>query len=152
MDDNVRLVHEDAIKPDSLYTRRPLEWFQGRCVKIAFQSANSAIEHMWVRVMGVAGDNLIGELANDPVIVTHIESGDRVVLSRAQIEAVDLTFQEWTAEVEKLRAQGDFFNRWLGFPKVGEGLEVLFEDSLTPRQALVCWRDWTPEPDGDGAG
>lgn len=145
MDENVRVVHEDAIKPDSLYAKKPLEWFLGRCIKMAFQSAESMVEHMWVRVTNVERDYLVGELDNDPALVTHIRYGDRVVLSRVQIEAVDLTFEEWKAEVEHLRSQGDYFNRWFGIPKVGNGLERAFHDGLTPRQALVRWRDSVPE-------
>ena len=117
----------------------------GRFIKMAFQSEKSRVEHMWVRVTNVDGDYLIGELDNDPLFVTHVKCGDRVVLSRVQIEAVDLTFEEWTAEVEHLRSQGDYFNRWFGFPKVGEGLEEAFHDRLTPRQALVRWRDAIPD-------
>jgi len=151
MNKNVRLVYEEAIKPDSLYTKNPLDWFLGRCIKMAFQSATSHVEHMWVKVTGVEGDDLVGELANDPVLVTHIRCGDRVILSRVQIEAVDLTFEEWTTEVEQLRAREDYFNRWLGPPKVGSGLENAVHDGLTPRQALVRWRNSVPEYRPDDA-
>ncbi len=145
MDEDIRWVHEEAVKPESFYARKPLEWFLGRCVKMAFQSAESIVEHMWVRVTNVEGANLIGELDNDPVLVTHVKCGDRVVLSRVQIEAVDLTFEEWKAEVERLRAQGDYFNRWLGYPGINSGLKSLFDCGFTPRQALVWWRGWLPQ-------
>jgi hypothetical protein len=45
------------------------------------------------------------------------------------------------------RAKGDYFNRWLGPPVIGNGLEQFYLDDLTPRQALVRWRDWIPEDD-----
>lgn len=146
-DDNVRAVSGGAISPDSLYTQRPLEWFVGRCVKMAFQSAESGVEHMWVNITHVEGDNLVGSLDNHPVLVTHVGYGDRVVLSRVQIEAVYLSLDEWIAEIEGLRAKGDYFNRWLGPPVIGKGLEQLYLDDWTPRQALVRWRDWIPEDD-----
>jgi hypothetical protein len=149
MDENVRLVHEGAIAPDCLYTKKPLEWFVGRCVKVAFQSAQSRVEHMWVIVTQVESDHLVGKLDNQPVSVTRISQGDRVVLSRVQIEAVYLSFDEWCAEIAELRAKGDYFNRWLGAPVVGKGLEELYLDDLTPRQALVRWRDWIPEDGQD---
>lgn len=144
---NARLVHEEAIKPDSLYTKKPLDWFLGRFVKIAFQSADSIAEHMWVKVTEVQDSNLVGSLDNDPVFVTHIGCGDRVVLSRVQIEAVDLTCEEWWEAVHVLRAQGDYFNSWRGFPKDGNGFEVAYGEGLTPRQALNRWRNWVPSPE-----
>lgn len=141
---NIRLVHEEAIKPDSLYTKKPLDWFIGRCVKIAFQSADSRPEHMWVQVTGRDGHNLVGILDNDPVVVTHLRCGDRIVLSRVQIEAVKLTWEEWWGEVEHLRAQNDFFNPWRGYPKVGNGFEDAYREGLTPRAALNGWLKWMP--------
>lgn len=85
---NVRLVHEDYCKPDPQWTHKPLEWFVGRAVKMAFQSAESAVESMWVKVTDVEADNLVGTLDNDPVCVYHLTFGDRVVLNRTQIENV----------------------------------------------------------------
>jgi hypothetical protein len=152
MDENVRVVHGGAITPDSLYTQRPLEWFVGRCAKMAFQSAQSQVEHMWVLVTDIDGDSLVGTLDSEPVSVTHVGHGDRVVLSRVQIEAVYLSFDEWCAEVEELRAKGDYFNRWLGPPVIGKGLEQFYLDDWSPRQALVRWRDWVPENDRVGRG
>jgi len=102
---------------------------------------------MWVLVADIEGDNLVGTLNNEPVYVTHVGYGDRVVLSRVQIEAVYLGFDEWCAEIEELRAKGDYFNRRLGPPVIGEGLERLYLDDWSPRQALVRWRDWIPEDD-----
>lgn len=141
---NVRRVHEEAIKPDSMYTKRPLEWFVGRVVKMSFQSADSMPEHMWVKVTDVEGHNLVGVLDNDPVVVTHLQCGDRIVLSRVQVEAVDLTWEEWWGEVEQLRAQSDLYNPWLGYPKEGNGFDDAYQEGLTPRAALNRWRNWVP--------
>jgi hypothetical protein len=147
MDENVRLVNRGAISPDDFYAQKPLEHFLGRHVKVAFQSADCQVEHMWVLVTHIDGDSLVGTLDSEPVSVTHVGHGDRVVLSRVQIEAVYLSFDEWCAEVEELRAKGDYFNRWLGPPVIGDGLEQLYLDDWSPRQALVRWRDWIPEDD-----
>lgn len=144
---NVRLVHEEAIKPDSLYTQRPLVWFVDRHVKIAFQSADSRVEHMWVKVHRIDGDWLVGILDSIPVFVENLKLGHSVRLNRVQIEAVDLSLDEWRAEVADLRAEDDYFNRWLGSPSLGDGFEAAFEEGLTPRQALKRWRDWIPSGD-----
>ena len=140
----VRRVHEDAIHPDSIYTKHPLEWFVGRNVKMAFQSANSRVEHMWVEVTGVDCDYLVGILNSDPVSVTHVLCGDAVTLSRVQIEAVDLTFHEWVEEVECISSGGDYVNRWRGALAIGNGFEEAYAERLTPRQALKRWRDFIP--------
>ncbi len=142
---NVRLVHEDAIHPDSTYAKRPMEWFIGRKIKMAFQSANSKVEHMWVSVSHVDGDDLVGTLVNDPLFVENVASGDVVKLRRVQIEAVDLSFDEWTEEIARLRAQGDYFNRWLGQPVSENHFNEAFDERLSPRQALNRWRNFVPE-------
>lgn len=85
---NIRYVHQNAIKPDPVFARKPLNWFVGRAVKMCFQSAESIPEHMWVLVTHVEQDYLVGSLDNYPVEVTHLKHGDRVVLSRVQIECV----------------------------------------------------------------
>jgi uncharacterized protein YegJ (DUF2314 family) len=87
-DPNVQLVCPRCRKPDSRYFDVPLDWFVGRCVKIAFQSQDGLVEHMWVVVTGVEDGRLVGELDNDPLFVEDIECGDRVVLDRTQIEVV----------------------------------------------------------------
>lgn len=144
---NIRLVPEEAIKPDSVYTKRPLVWFVGRLVKMAFQSTDSIPEHMWVKVTEIDGHNLVGTLANNPVSVTHLKYGDRVVLSRVQIEKVDLTYEEWWEEINMLRAQGDYFNSWRGLPTCCSEFELAYDEGLTPRQALIQWRNWVPSID-----
>jgi hypothetical protein len=141
---NVRLVHEDAIMPDPSYARRPLEWFLGRCVKLAFQGDCGRIEHMWVEVNGVTEANLTGIIANEPLFVGHISHGDPVNFSRCEIEAVDLTEREWWDEVFMLRARNDFFNRHLGSPTKESGFVGFYGEHFTPRQALARWVKWQP--------
>lgn len=85
-ENNIRLVHERAFRPDPKYANLPLEWFIGRNVKLAFQSRDSRVEHMWVTILGIEGHDLVGRLANYPVDVSHLTNGDRVVLNRTQIE------------------------------------------------------------------
>jgi hypothetical protein len=85
---NVGWVHPDAMKPDRAYFNRPLDWFVGRSVKIAFRSAGTLVELMWVGITGIEGDRLVGVLDNVPVAVDHVQFGDRVELKRAQIRAV----------------------------------------------------------------
>lgn len=142
--DNMRFVHEEAIKPDSLYAKKPLEWFIGRLVKIAFQSADSWVEHMWVKVNKVQGHDLVGTLENYPAFVTHLGYGDQVTINRTQIEAINLTLEEWWAEVTLLKSDDDYFNFWRGHPQDGNGFEVGYDEGLTPRQALKRWRNWVP--------
>ncbi len=111
---------------------------------MAFQSANSGVEHMWVAVSHFDGDDLVGRLDNDPVFVENMASGDVVKLRRVQIEAVNLSFDEWNEEVEHLRAKGDYFNRWLGQPVSENHFKEAFDEGLTPRQALNRWLNFVP--------
>ena len=147
MDNNIRLIHEDAMKPDTLYAKRPLEWFHGRTVKMAFSAECGSVEHMWVRITGIEGQNLVGVLDNIPFWVQHVQLGDKVTLTRCQIEMVDLTSDEWWEEVHLLRAQGDYYNRWLGYPKQGGGFENFYDRGFTPRVALERWGTWSPSED-----
>ena len=137
---NVRLVHEEAIKPECMYNKKPLHWYVGRCVKIAFQSAKSPVEHMWVRITDVDENDLIGVLDNYPVSVIHLRYGDRVTLNRTQIEAVDLSLDEWCEELDMLNAEGDYRNKKSELPQADD-LEWAYHEGLTPRQALKRWRD-----------
>jgi hypothetical protein len=140
---NVRLVHEEAIKPDSIYAKRPLGWFVGRCVKMAFQSADSLVEHMWVLVTDVDGTDLVGVLSNEPVLVHHVRYGDNVTLNRTTIEAVNLSLDEWREEVEMLKAKNTYVNKYLGSPQ-GDEFEEAYGEGLTPRQALNRWKNFGP--------
>jgi hypothetical protein len=144
---NIRPVHETANSPDPIYQKRPVEWFIGRCVKIAFESDEGRVEWMWVHVQAVDSRHLIGTLDNDPLLCTHIKHGDSVSLSRLQIAAVDLSEDEWWEEVARLRAEGDYFNRYLGSPSRGSGFGHFYEESFTPRQALNRWVKWQPSED-----
>lgn len=138
-DGNVRLVHEESIKPDSIYSKRTMHWYLGRCVKIAFQSAESPVEHMWVKITEIDGNDLVGVLDNDPAYVYHVRFGDRVTLNRTQIEAVKLSLDEWREEVEVLKAEGDYCNEQCG-PPSWDDLVQAYHERLTPRQALKRWK------------
>lgn len=134
--DNIRRIHENALTPDPLYNRKPLEWFIGRCVKMPFQSADSHVEHMWVQIIQRLGDNLLGTLDNNPVVVDGMKRGDPVIVKRVEIEAVTLSKEEWLAELKQLWAEGDI----LPYPKDTNGLEEAYEEGWTPRQALRWWK------------
>lgn len=144
---NIQMVRDTAISPDPIYAKRPLEWYVGRCVKIGLQSREDNVEYMWVKVTGIESPNLFGLLDNEPLHCTHLSLGDRVVLSRLHIVAVDLTDDEWWDEVFMLRAKGDFFNRHLGIPCPESGFANFYDAKLTPRQALNCWVKWQPHED-----
>ena len=106
---NIRIVSETAFVPEPLYAKKPLAWYVGRWVKTGFQSHEGEVEYMWVKVTGVDSPNLVGQLDNEPSNCTHLTLGDRVVLSRLHIVAIDLTEDEWWEEVSALRAAGDYF-------------------------------------------
>ena len=144
---NFRLVHETAVVPDPTYQKRPLAWFLGRNVKIAFQSDEREVEWMWVNVRGIIGRTLVGSLDNDPLLCTYLECGDSVSLSRLQIAGVDLTEDEWWEEVETLSAEEDYVNRYLGSPSRDSGFDQFYDESFTPRQALNRWAKWQPNDD-----
>ncbi len=101
--DDVQLVHADALRPEGEYDDRPLEWFVGRAVKMAFASAGGTTEHMWVEVKAVEGDRLVGALDSEPVVVRHLRRGDRVELGRGQVEAV------CGRRVRKVYLRGEYF-------------------------------------------
>lgn len=136
---NVRAIHETALWPDATCTLYPLPWFVGRCVKIAFQSAESAPEHMWVEITGVDGHELIGTLANMPIFVTHLDLGDQVRLVRTQIEAVDLSELEWIEQITSLMDSGEYEGVSRA-DMTNEHFELAFARNMSPRQALEPWR------------
>ena len=142
--ENIRLVHEDAIQPDPEYASKNLDWFVGRSVKSAFQSEDGFTEHMWVQITHVEDGTLFGKLDNDPVIVKHIKHGDPVRLTAVQVEMVSLSPDEWRMELEKISAKDDYFNKHLGSPVYGNGIEQLYDEGFTPRLALQRWRNYTP--------
>ena len=141
---NIRIVSETAFVPEPLYAKKPLAWYVGRWVKTGFQSHEGEVEYMWVKVTGVDSPNLVGQLDNEPSNCTHLTLGDRVVLSRLHIVAIDLTEDEWWEEVSALRAAGDYFNRHLGTPLPESGFGHFYDVHFTPRQALNRWVNWQP--------
>ena len=142
---NIRIVSETAFVPEPLYAKKPLAWYVGRWVKTGFQSHEGEVEYMWVKVTGVDSPNLVGQLDNEPSNCTHLTLGDRVVLSRLHIVAIDLTEDEWWEEVSALRAAGDYFNRHLGTPLPESGFGHFYDVHFTPRQALNRWVNWQPD-------
>ena len=137
---NIRIAAAEAIKSEPLYAAKPLAWFVGRLVKMAFTTSPERTEHMWVAVTGVEGESLVGTLGNDSLFGSNFRKGDRVVLDRTEIEAVDLTWEEWREEADALKAQDDYSNPKLGEPELGSGFEKAYQEGLTPRQALERWR------------
>lgn len=143
---NVRLVHGMALWPEPIYTKYPLAWFVGRCAKIAFQSAESVPEHMWVEIKCVDGDELVGFLTNEPEFVTHVAVGDQVSLLRTQIEAVKLSEREWFEQFEEIVSCGGYTLNRLTASEMGH-VKKAFAAGLTPRQALEPWRRPWPRRD-----
>ena len=141
---NIRLVHELAMRPDPYYASLPLEWFIDRNVKMAFQSRDSRPEHMWVAITHIEGDYLVGTLNSIPSSVDGLALGDRVVVSRVWIEAVEQSFEEWMTELRKVRDERDYSNVFLGYPDDKSGVQHGYDDCLTPRQALARWQSYRP--------
>ena len=142
--DDVQWVHADALRPAGEYDDRPLGWFVGRTVKVAFAAAGGTAEHMWVEVTGVDGDRLVGALDNHPVIVPDLKCGDRVELGRGQVEAVYLTCDEWVAEVDRLWARAEFSDPRLGLRKPPPEIAALHAAGFTPLLALRRWAACRP--------
>ena len=145
---NVRQVNAGTFLPDARYTDMSLEEFVGKSVKVHFQSADSRPETMWVQVTDVEGHCLVGTLDNEPVNVTHLKYGDVVRVWRSEIIMIHLTRTEWIRESKVLRAQGDYFNRWLGKPH-GKAFNRRYELRISPQLALRLWRDYVPNHDSD---
>ncbi len=85
-----RVCSEHASKPEPFWSTMPPEFFVGKYVKVAFKSDHldfAELEHMWVEVMSVSGDKLVGKLDNDP-ITCNLNCGDTVEVTLAQIESV----------------------------------------------------------------
>ncbi len=142
--ENINLVHESAYGHEPLYSRRPLEWYPGRTIKMGFQSHSGEVERMWVEETGIESSDLIGVLANDPVLCTHVACGDPIKVNRLHIVSVDLTEDEWWGDVDVLRSSGDYFNRHLGSPSRQSGFGEFYYERFTPRQALNRWEKWKP--------
>ena len=67
------------------YKDRPLNFFIGRAVEMAFEAPDGRPERMWVEVNAVTGRRLVGVLLNDPVRATHVRRGDRIELNRKKV-------------------------------------------------------------------
>ena len=81
-----------APKPDTQYKDMPLEFFNGKHVKLAFpcDRGGPTVEHMWVKVLGICqteDEELAGILDNDPAYADAVR-GDMVSFDRSEIEAV----------------------------------------------------------------
>lgn len=86
---NVRMVAECEILPNRKLCRQSLEWFIGKAAKIALQTVNSRVEHVWIRVERVEGNELEGFILNEPLFLEEIQFGDSVRFRRTEIEAVE---------------------------------------------------------------
>jgi Uncharacterized protein conserved in bacteria (DUF2314) len=106
MDDSVRLVHRDAFTMYPQFRHLPAD-LTGRNVKINFLLAPDSPaelrgEFMWVAVTKDDGLNLVGTLANDPVVV-DLQYGDTIAFCEDEILAVEgneLSDWEWQSLVE----------------------------------------------------
>ncbi len=91
---NIRMFCErHAPKPDEKLAKVNPEVFIGRHVKVGFKTLSDPmvrIEHMWVKVkaVDVKTGKLVGQLANEPFLATHLKCGQRVTVNRDEIEAV----------------------------------------------------------------
>jgi uncharacterized protein YegJ (DUF2314 family) len=75
-----------------MYLKVPLYGFIGNFCKLAFPAPDDGHEYMWVEVIGKAetpGEELRGQLNNDPVVATEFKCGDIIEFSRSEI--IDVT-------------------------------------------------------------
>jgi len=91
---NIGMCHpECGPKPRPEFREKPVSFFVGKFVKLGFDTVDKVKkEHMWVKVTGLAetaGEELRGELNNDPVLNVGYECGDLLEFSRSEIEQVD---------------------------------------------------------------
>jgi hypothetical protein len=136
-----QVVSSSVLAPDRLYENYPLDYFVGRLVKKSFKARDERHEAMWVAIKGVQEGRLVGELDNDPQVVTRLTYGEQVTVSTAEIISVYYEKDEWLREVRVRLAKGDFFNQFGGAAQ-GEQFENLYELGLGPAQALAVWRDY----------
>jgi len=88
-----------APKPGA-YTGQKPDTFTGKQVKLGFDNTDPRDgkprkEHMWVQVLRVAevgefptGEELVGKLANDPVLQCEYQCGDTLAFKVSEIEEV----------------------------------------------------------------
>jgi hypothetical protein len=86
---NIGMVCERHAPQPGRYTGTDPKTFIGKHVKLGFPSKSGRIEHMWVLVESVEGDELRGALANDPVLDVGFVCGDGVGFVVDEIEAVE---------------------------------------------------------------
>lgn len=87
------LCSEHASKPGG-FTDKSLDFFVGKFAKLLFVIPESKdkrrlnFERMWVEVLRVEGDELIGRLDNDPMYVTEYEFNDLLAFKIQEIAEV----------------------------------------------------------------
>lgn len=87
---NIRLrCSQHKLNPNPVYADMPFDQFIGNYCKLAFpQPDGKHNEYMWVIVTGMAeteGEELRGQLDNDPVKATQFKSGDLIEFSRNEV-------------------------------------------------------------------
>jgi uncharacterized protein YegJ (DUF2314 family) len=96
---NVGMVCKDhAPKPGRFKDSDPSK-LVGEMVKLGFPATHphtgkETIEHMWVNVHKVEGQELIGTLNNDPILDCEYQIGDDVAFKVEEIEDVFIDFSE----------------------------------------------------------
>lgn len=142
--DDIRILAPGVLKPDPIYAARPLKWFKGRHVKKSFPAGDGSnrAEHMWIRITGYKGSQLVGVLDSDPTLC-NLTPGGKVILRRDEILMVHHSENEWLAELDALLKKDSYTNEFLGEPTVENGLLDLYRMGLfSPTFALTSWRDF----------
>jgi uncharacterized protein YegJ (DUF2314 family) len=89
---NIGMVCPDhAPKVEKTWAEVAPIWFVGKYVKRSFpvtEHSGVTAEHMWIRVFGYEGKELVGRLDNDPQFISNLRSGATVRCALDQIEAV----------------------------------------------------------------
>jgi hypothetical protein len=89
---NIRPVCPSHAPCAGKYTDYNPYFFIGKIIKKAFKAEdnihNIRMEHMWVTIKAVIGNDLEGILNNDPIFVPNLKCGDTVKVSLCQIEEV----------------------------------------------------------------
>jgi Uncharacterized protein conserved in bacteria (DUF2314) len=106
MDDNIRLIHKAAFNKYPQFRHLPAD-LTGRNVKLNFllppdSPGKVRGEFMWVEVTKDDGLNLVGTLANDPVVL-DLKYGDTIAFCQEEIVAIEgneLSDWEWQGLVE----------------------------------------------------
>jgi Uncharacterized protein conserved in bacteria (DUF2314) len=81
---------DHAPRPDPAVRTRPIASFIGRHVKVAFpdRTRSTRSEHLWVKVIGVRDQLLVGIIDNDPIFDIGYKDGDEVCIALDRIESV----------------------------------------------------------------